>query len=65
MNNERDPKPSGRGVYSALPEYPGLPSKTGRTTAIIVRRPKRTPKPPRPPEERDEEPAGDSESQKE
>jgi hypothetical protein len=33
---EPDEKKSGRGVYSPLPEYPGLPSKTRKTTVVVV-----------------------------
>lgn len=41
---EPDEKKPGRGVYSPLPEYPGLPSKTRKTTVVVVPKKNRTKK---------------------
>ena len=51
MTGERNPNRSGHGTYRDLPLYPGLPSESGRTTAIFVRRPPKTAEPPVQPQE--------------
>lgn len=57
---EPDDKKSGAGVYSPLPEYPGLPSKTRKTTVVVVPKKKRTKKG----EERPAKPAAPEPEQK-
>lgn len=65
MSNSRDPNRSGHGTYRDLPLYPGLPSESGRTTAIFVRRPTKATEPPPQAQEPQKEPTDEEDEKKE
>lgn len=65
MTEERNPNRSEHGTYRNLPLYPGLPSESGRTTAIFVRRPSKATEPPPQALEPQKEPTEEEDNKKE